>query len=107
MLPTGEIHDIAQPADFHGVLVVWRIHWLPDSTRFLADSVPMGMQPMIWQASVVGGTLSKFREDALAMSVSPDGSLLRHSSIVRAVCVEPRDRDAGFGAVGPMGRRLE
>ena len=74
VIATGEIHDIAQPTEFRDALVTWRVHWLPDSVRFLADSYPIETPPAIWEGSVVRGTLTKLRENALSMSVSPDGS---------------------------------
>ena len=81
VLTTGEIHDIPQPAEFRDTLAGWRIHWLPDSIRFLADSVPVEMPPTIWKGSVVGGGLTKVRENALAMSVSPDGSTVAFTEV--------------------------
>jgi serine/threonine protein kinase len=75
LLQTGETHDIAQPAEFRDAQIFWRIRWLPDSTRFMAVSLRNAdIAPITWQASVVGGTLRKVLDDALVMSVSPDGS---------------------------------
>ena len=58
--------------------------WFPDSTRFLANAVPRGQGPQevgsqgtsIWMVSVLGGAPRKLRDNAVAYSVSPDGSLI-------------------------------
>jgi eukaryotic-like serine/threonine-protein kinase len=76
LVQTGEVHDLPQPPEFGKSHVHWGIHWLPDSTRFLAVSFPLGESPSTWQASVVGGVLRILRNDALAWSISPDGSLI-------------------------------
>jgi len=77
LLQTGETHDIAQPAEFRDKQVFWRIRWLPDGTRLMAVSQQNSdIAPSTWQVSVVGGTLRKILDDAMAMSVSPDGSLV-------------------------------
>jgi eukaryotic-like serine/threonine-protein kinase len=75
LLQTGETRDIAQPEQFRDGYISWRIRWLPDSTRFFAVSIPNNGAPTVtWLGSVVGGTVRKVLEDALVMSVSPDGS---------------------------------
>jgi len=84
LLQTGETHDIAQPAEFRDTQVSWRIRWLPDSTRFLAASIlNKDDPPTTWQASVVGGTLHKVLDDALVMSVSPDGNTVAFTRVWR------------------------
>jgi DNA-binding winged helix-turn-helix (wHTH) protein/Tol biopolymer transport system component len=81
LVHTGEVHDIPQPPEFGKSHVNWNIHWLPDSTRFLAVSFPIGEPPTTWQASVVGGILHKLRNDATAWSVSPDGSTVAFTTV--------------------------
>jgi eukaryotic-like serine/threonine-protein kinase len=76
LVQTGEVHDLPQPPEFGKSHIHWGIHWLPDSARFLAVAFPMGEPPSTWQASVVGGILRILRKDALAWSISPDGSLV-------------------------------
>jgi dipeptidyl aminopeptidase/acylaminoacyl peptidase len=75
-LETGETHDIHNPAQFGDAHVFWSIHWFPDSTRFLAVSHPFsGWNHVItWEASLMSGELHKFRDDAEAWDISPDGS---------------------------------
>ncbi len=76
LMQTGEVHDIPQPLEYGKSYIHWGIHWLPDSTRFLAVAFGTGERPSTWQASVVGGILRILRKDALAWSVSPDASLV-------------------------------
>ncbi|WP_433965010.1 protein kinase domain-containing protein [Tunturiibacter gelidiferens] len=84
LLQTGETHDIAQPAEFRDTQIFWRIRWLPDSTRFLAVSIlNKDLPPITWQISVVGETLRKVLDDALVMSVSPDGSTVAFTRVWR------------------------
>jgi serine/threonine protein kinase len=84
LLQTGETHDIAQPAEFRDAYVSWRVRWLPDSARFFAVSLQNGdIVPITWQGSVVSGTLRKVLDDALVMSVSPDGSTVAFTRVWR------------------------
>jgi len=81
---TGETSLIPRPASLNGKDVEWRIvqQWFPDSTRFLADAHPAGRSPAflssqgssIWIVAVLGGPPRKLRDDAIASSISPDGS---------------------------------
>ena len=80
LLHTGETADISTPPELHNSVVNWSVHWLPDSTRFLAVSHPEGGAPSTWEASVVGGTLRKIRENAEALSASPDGSIIAYKT---------------------------
>jgi eukaryotic-like serine/threonine-protein kinase len=68
------VRDIPQPQEFKDVDVSWSIVWFPDSTRFLAVAYSAGKPASTWQASVLGGVLREVRGDAVAWSVSPDGS---------------------------------
>jgi serine/threonine protein kinase len=84
LLQTGETHDIAQPAEFRDAQVFWRIRWLPDSARLMAVSLQNAdIAPGTWQVSVVGGTLRKILDDAMIMSVSPDGSTVAFTRVWR------------------------
>lgn len=80
LLHTGETADISTPPELRNSVVTWRVYWLPDSTRFLAVADLEGGAPSTWEASVVGGTLRKIRENAAALSVSPDGSTVAYKS---------------------------
>ena len=84
LIETGETRLIPQPESLSGKTVEWRIvpQWFPDSTRFLADAHPSGQSPAhlssqgssIWLVSVLGGAPRKIRDDAMAQSISPDGT---------------------------------
>jgi len=86
LIETGETRLIPQPEALMGKTVEWRIapEWFPDSTRFVADAHPAGQSPAfwssegssIWLVSVLGGSPRKLRDDAIANSISPDGSLI-------------------------------
>jgi eukaryotic-like serine/threonine-protein kinase len=58
--------------------------WFPDSTRFLVNACPSGVRAeelsshgtSIWIFSVLGTVPRRIRDDALANSISPDGSAI-------------------------------
>jgi eukaryotic-like serine/threonine-protein kinase len=58
--------------------------WFPDSTRFLVNTCPFGVRAEelssrgtnIWIFSVMGTAPRRIRDDALANSISPDGSAI-------------------------------
>ena len=65
--------------------IVWEIvptAWFPDSKRFLVNAHPANesstawssQTSSIWMVSVLGGAPRKLRDNAVAWSVSPDGS---------------------------------
>jgi serine/threonine protein kinase len=86
LVATGETRAIPQPKELGGKEVDWDIvcTWFPDSTRFLANAHPAGedqsawssQTSSIWLVSVLGGPPHKLRDNAIAWSVSPDGSLI-------------------------------
>lgn len=86
LIQTGETRLVPQPDSLNGKNVEWRIvpQWFPDSTRFLADAHPSGQSPAfwssagssIWTVSLLGGPPRKLRDDAIANSISPDGSTI-------------------------------
>jgi eukaryotic-like serine/threonine-protein kinase len=85
LLATGEIKTIPQPDETKRHRVSWGIGpWFPDSTRFLLNAYPFGGDTTfrnargasVWSASVLGGPPRKLRDEAVAQSVSPDGSLI-------------------------------
>jgi serine/threonine protein kinase len=86
LIETGETRTIPQPA---GLMSNWEnfseiVSWFPDGTRFLAGSHPVGLNvgnwtsqgSSIWTVSVFGGPPQKLRDEAVAYSISPDGSLI-------------------------------
>ena len=54
----------------------WQITrtWASNGTIFIANAKPHGARPSIWAVPVTGGSPQKLRDDALAWTVSRDGS---------------------------------
>jgi eukaryotic-like serine/threonine-protein kinase len=82
-IETGETQAVPQPNELKDRAVNWGVRsWFPDGTRFLANAVPHGLGPQevssqvtsIWVVSLLGGAPRKIRDNAVAYSVSPDGS---------------------------------
>jgi eukaryotic-like serine/threonine-protein kinase len=82
---TGETRAIPKPNELKDKAMDWEVRsWFPDSTRFLANAVPHGLGPAerssqvtsIWIVSLLGGPPHKVRDNAVAYSISPDGSLI-------------------------------
>jgi len=79
LLATGETHPVAKPQALSSGDVWFPAAWFPDGTRILAASVhlaPYGPIVSGWTVSVIGGTATRLRDNALVYSVSPDGSLI-------------------------------
>jgi DNA-binding winged helix-turn-helix (wHTH) protein/Tol biopolymer transport system component len=82
LLETGETQVVPEPEALKGGKVEWEIcPWFPDSTRFLVNAHPLGMQwssqgSSIWVVSVLGGPPRELRNDAVASAISPDGSTI-------------------------------
>jgi len=85
LIETGETRSIPQPDEVKSNWVSWDIAaWFPDGTRFLANAYRQrGDSPnrnsrgaSIWMVSLLGGPPHKLRDEAVAYSVSPDGSLV-------------------------------
>jgi len=75
LIATGETRTIPLPEALKKVRVTsWTIGpWFPDGTRLLATALA-DEHYSIWEISVLGNSLHKVRDDALATSISPDGS---------------------------------
>ena len=80
-----ETQTIPQPDELKARLVNWEIvSWFPDGTRFLANSHPAAIDATewssedcsIWIVSVLGGPPHKLRDQAIADSISRDGSTI-------------------------------
>jgi serine/threonine protein kinase len=86
LVATGEARVIPLPEELRGREVNWEVveKWFPDSRRFIVNAHPATDSPeawssqssSIWLVSVLGGPPSKLRDNAIAYSVSPDGSLI-------------------------------
>ena len=84
VLETGETRTMPRPKEL-GLSFEWKCAaWSPDSTRFLANSIPGGRNPgeisdddvTIWLVPLDSGIPEKFRSRAVAWSFSPDGTLV-------------------------------
>ena len=58
----------------------FNIAWFPDGTRLLATLTGTGDRPSAWIVSVLAGETRRLRDDAIGMSVSPDGSRIAYTS---------------------------
>jgi len=88
LIETGETRAVAEPQEFKGKEMDWEVvgTWFPDSTRFVANAQPTAggvfesgrssQDSSVWAVSVLGEPPHKLRDDAIAYSVSPDGSLI-------------------------------
>ena len=86
VIETGETRTIPQPAELKSTREDLSEvgPWFPDGKRFLANSHPLGLDASlitsqgssIWIVSLEGGPPRKLRDEAVARSVSPDGSLV-------------------------------
>jgi serine/threonine protein kinase/Tol biopolymer transport system component len=112
LIETGETQPVPQPNELKDKAVNWGVRsWFPDGTRFLANAVPRGLGPQevssrvtsIWIVSLLGGAPRKIRDNAIAYSVSPDGSSIAFGTM------EGREGDREIWLMNPNGdqaRRL-
>ncbi|HET8922734.1 MAG TPA: protein kinase, partial [Candidatus Acidoferrum sp.] len=87
LIESGETHFIPQPESLQNRQGNWALaSWFPDSAHFLANAIgglsdaPDSQGSSVWIASAFGGAPRKLRDDALAYSVSPDGSMISFST---------------------------
>jgi serine/threonine protein kinase len=75
LIETGETKNVLQPEEFNRVQVNWGIvsAWTRDGTGFITNAAVPGKRPSIWSVMMTG-ELRKLRDDAVAASVSRDGS---------------------------------
>ncbi len=80
---TGESQTVPKPEAFIGAEPEWQLcSWFPDSASFLLNAHPPGQDSnywnsegsSIWVIAVRGGPPRKLRDNAVAYSLSPDGS---------------------------------
>jgi Tol biopolymer transport system component len=77
LLETGEMRTLALPADAASSHATWiPAAWFPDGTRLLTNLEVAGQRPSIWFLSLIGDAPRKFRDDAFAQSISPDGTTI-------------------------------
>jgi len=86
LIESGETNLIPQPESLQNRQGNWALaSWFPDNTHFIANAVRQADAPdsqgsSIWIASALGGVPHKLRDDGLAYSISPDGSLISFSA---------------------------
>ncbi len=82
LIDTGESRTIPQPQGLGYRVTGWApVGWFPDGTKFLAQAASLGAEhSSIWMISMLGGAPRAIHEGALALSVSPDGSLIAFTS---------------------------
>jgi len=75
-LETSETKTVPQPEALKGIQANWQITptWASNGTIFIANAKPHGARPSIWAVPVTGGPPHMLRDDALAWTVSRDGS---------------------------------
>jgi serine/threonine protein kinase len=87
LVGTDETRRVAQPDALKNARVTWEIGptaWFPDNKRFVANAHPANevqsawssRTSSIWMVSVGGSLPRKLRDNAIAWSVSADGSLI-------------------------------
>jgi serine/threonine protein kinase/Tol biopolymer transport system component len=89
LLQTGETRTVPEVPTLQGVKVDWEVvsPWFPDSTRFLVNAYPAGLNfdrsshgSSIWVVSMLGGPPRKLRDETLASAISPDGTTIAFST---------------------------
>jgi eukaryotic-like serine/threonine-protein kinase len=77
LLETGETRTLPLVAEAASAHATWLpAAWFPDGTRLLANLEVAGKPPSIWILSLIGYAPRKFRDDAFAHSISPDGTTI-------------------------------
>jgi DNA-binding winged helix-turn-helix (wHTH) protein/Tol biopolymer transport system component len=75
IIRSGESHLLPRPRALNPGDEWFPAAWTPDGTRILATSIT-AQGATGWNVSVVGGSATVLRDNALLQSVSPDGSLI-------------------------------
>ncbi len=85
LVETGEVRAVTKPDQLKDEEVEWEAGpWFPGGAKFLANAHPPGQSTdewssqgtSVWLVSVLGEAPRKIRDNAIAYSVSPDGSLV-------------------------------
>jgi len=77
LLETGEMRTLPLPAEVESAHATWMpAAWSPDGTQLFTNLEVAGKPPSIWILSLIGDAPRKFRNDAFAQSISPDGTKL-------------------------------
>jgi serine/threonine protein kinase len=107
LIETGETRSVPAPPELNGKAMDWNVMqaWLADGTHFLANAHPPGEffddwtseGTSIWIGSVLAGPPRKFRDQAIAFGVSPDGLQIAFGTNRR------RDAEREVRVAGPNG----
>ena len=73
-IDTGELHDIALPAEI--VSKLWALQWFSDGENLLLRTGTEAEGNVLWLASVFGGNPRKLRAQAWPAATSPESSSL-------------------------------
>src|SRR3984885_11326667 len=73
-IDTGELHDIALPAEI--VSKLWALQWFSDGENLLLRTGTEAEGNVLWLASVFGGNPRKLRAHAWPAATSPESSSL-------------------------------
>ncbi|MBV8115286.1 MAG: protein kinase [Silvibacterium sp.] len=77
LVETGEMRTLPLPAEVESARATWMpAAWSPDGTQLYTNLEVAGKPPSIWILSLIGNAPRKFRDDASAQSISPDGTTL-------------------------------
>jgi Tol biopolymer transport system component len=77
LVETGEMRTLPLPAEVESAHATWMpAAWSPDGTQLFTNLDVAGKPPSIWILSLIGNAPRKFRDDAFAQSISPDGTTL-------------------------------
>jgi DNA-binding winged helix-turn-helix (wHTH) protein/Tol biopolymer transport system component len=79
LISTGESHLLPRPQGVSANAIWAPVAWFLGQTHLLASSIegtPKGTIVTAWSISVVGGSAVPIRRQALAQSISPDGSMI-------------------------------
>src|SRR6185437_551802 len=70
----GQTLNIASPDQAQAAATWWIAAWFQDSTKFLANRTTFAGEASTWILPIVGAEATKLRDNAVASSISPDGS---------------------------------
>jgi len=77
LVETGEMRTLPLPAEVESTNATWMpAAWSPDGTQVFTNLEVAGKPPSIWILSLIGNAPRKFRDNAFAQSISPDGTTL-------------------------------
>lgn len=120
VIASGDVHDVQLPEDLSKNL--WNVGWFPDGERLILTTFSPDKGPVIWLASIFGGTprqLESGTSNSITPVISPDGASIAYASshnhqiwVMGSDGSNPRLLPSGEGltfmgvAWSPSGRRL-